>query len=100
MNILVKASVLALGAAALAACDDSREAEADTPVSEAEVSTELPESVVSDDQLQATANAAADVAASPPAAVVPVPVPADGGATGNQAGAMETQSNQATGTAR
>lgn len=64
---------------ALAACDNTREAESETPVSEAEVSTELPETVVSDEQLEATANAAADMAATPPAVVVPVP--ADGGNT-------------------
>ena len=66
---------LLIAAAVLSGCGGDREAEADTPVSEAEVSTELPESVVSDNQLQASANAAAQVAATPPPEVVFVPVP-------------------------
>lgn len=58
------AGVAALFAASagLAACDDTREAEAETPVAEAEVETELPEAVVSEEELeQAAEGAAADV---------------------------------------
>lgn len=65
---------------ALSGCDGERKAEADTPVSEAEVRTELPESVVSDDQLQTSAEVAADIAASPPPEVEIVPVPVGNGA--------------------
>ena len=89
-NTLRKAAAAALlsGAFALSACgDEDRTAEAETPVSEAEVSTELPEGVVSDQQLEATANAAADLAATPPAEIVPVPV---GGGTGAEAPAAAT----------
>ncbi len=68
---------------ALSACGDSeRSAEAETPISEAEISTELPESVLSDNQLEATANAAAELAATPPGQVVGVPVAPDGSAGG------------------
>lgn len=67
------AVALAAGALTLTACEEDRSAEAETAVSEAEVSTELPEEVVSDAQLEATANAAADVAAAPPPIVVPAP---------------------------
>ena len=81
--------------AALSACGDGeRSAEADTAVSEAEVSTELPESVVSDEQLEATANAAAEIAATPPAQVVPVPVPSGGAsAANNQTGTGNAATN-------
>ena len=51
-------AALLLSTGALAACGD-REAESETPVAEAEVSTDLPESAVSDAQLQGAANAAA-----------------------------------------
>ncbi len=61
-------AALALSMGALAACGD-REAESETPVAEAEVKTELPEQVVSDQQLQNTADAAAATASTPPAAV-------------------------------
>lgn len=68
-------AALTAAAAALAACG-GREAESETPVAEAEVETELPESVVSDEQLEATADVAADMASQPPPpAVVAVPVP-------------------------
>ena len=87
-------AALVAGAVTVSACGEGdRTAEAETPVSEAEVSTELPEGVVSDQELQATANAAAEIVATPPAQVVPVPV---GGAqaTGNTTAA--TQTNGAT----
>lgn len=93
-----RTSVAMVGASALlalSACEGDREAEAETPVSEAEVSTELPETVISDEQLDATANAAADLAATPPAQIVPVP--AGPGAAG-QAGAGATAPNQMTNT--
>lgn len=77
-------AAMLFGAASLAACGD-REAEGETAVSEAEVSTELPETIVSDEQLQATANAAAEIAATPPTEVVVVP------AGPNQAGAAAGQ---------
>lgn len=64
-----------LCALGVAACDGERTAEAETPISEAEVSTELPETVVSDQRLQAAAGASAAMAASPPAQVVVVPGP-------------------------
>jgi hypothetical protein len=52
---------------ALTACGGGdREAEAETSVSEAEVTSQLPEEVVSEEQLDAVATAAADAAASPP----------------------------------
>lgn len=85
----------------LAACGEGdRTAEADTPVSEAEVSTELPETVVTDEQLEATANAAAEMAASPPPQVVPVPIPGGEGAAGagNQVGAGGAADANMTGT--
>ena len=81
-------AALALSMGALAACGD-REAESETPVAEAEVSTDLPEQVVSDQQLQGTADAAAATASSPPPTVVAVPVPAQG-ATGGTMGATGT----------
>ena len=65
----------------IAGCDRERTAEAETPFSEAEVSTELPAATISDQQLQGAANAAAAVAAIPPSsvvvttAVVPAPAP-------------------------
>lgn len=95
-----RTSLAAAGASALlalSACGGGdREAEAETPVSEAEVSTELPETVISDEQLEATANAAADLAASPPAQVLPVPVPGGQGAAGaGQAGAGQAGAGRA-----
>ena len=88
MKHLANSARLALTAASagalmlVAGCDNERTAEADTPVSEAEVSTELPETVVSDEQLQASADAAAQVAATPPSGVTVVPVPSGGAAAG------------------
>ena len=65
----------------LAGCgEDGRTAEAETPVSEAEVATELPENVLSDQQLQETADVAAEMAASPSADTVPEPDAAESGA--------------------
>lgn len=83
---------------ALSGCDNERSAEADTPVSEAEVTTELPESAVSDEQLQMSANVAADMAASPPPEIVAVPVPGGGTAAGENAaaGAGAAQANTTT----
>ena len=90
-----RALFIGLGAAALAACSGDRQAEGETPVAEAEVSTELPESVVSDNQLEATANAAAQAASTPPAQVVVVPVPAgQGGQAGNTQMPAEQQKAQ------
>ncbi|WP_334161946.1 hypothetical protein [Phenylobacterium sp.] len=60
------ATALVAGAGALAACGDKeRSAEAETPVAEAEVSTTLPESQVSDQQLQNAAEGAAAAAETP-----------------------------------
>lgn len=73
---------------ALSGCEGERQAEANTAVSEAEVSTELPESVVSDDQLQTSAEVAANLAASPPPEVAVVPVP-----VGNEPAAAADQAN-------
>ncbi len=65
----------------LAGCgEDGRTAEAETPVSEAEVATELPENIFSDQQLQQTADVAAEMAASPSADAVREPVVAENGA--------------------
>ena len=88
LNNCARAALPLIGAVALTACSGDREAEAETPVAEAEVSTELPESVVSDNRLEAAANAAAEVASSPRPEVVFVPVPAGGGAQGNQQSAQ------------
>ena len=63
-QITTTAAVLA-SVAALAACGGKREAESATPVAEAEVSTSQPESAISDQALQNTADQAA-VAASQP----------------------------------
>lgn len=84
----IRRPLLVIGSASLIAltgCEGDRTAEADTPVSEAEVSTDLPETAVSDTQLEATANAAAEVAATPIPDAVAVPVPVDGTAAGNGA---------------
>lgn len=88
-----RALFVGLGAAALAACGGDREAEGETPVAEAEVSTELPESVISENQLEATANAAAQAASTPPAQVVVVPVPAGQGGA-QQAGNAQMPAEQ------
>ena len=90
MSTRMRWPLAAVGSASLivlAACDSERSAEADTPVSEAEVTTELPESAVSDEQLQATANVAADMAATPPPDIVAVPVQGGGTAAGGSAAA-------------
>ncbi|MBW3560307.1 MAG: hypothetical protein KY449_11180 [Proteobacteria bacterium] len=63
-KFLALAAVLALSAGGLAACSGEREAEAETGVYEAEVKTEAPESMVSDQQLQNSADAAAAAAAT------------------------------------
>jgi hypothetical protein len=76
-------AALALSMGALAACGE-REAESETPVAEAEVKTEMPEEVVSDQQLQNTADAAAAGASTQPATV-----PATG-ATGTMAAPTTT----------
>ena len=76
------------GAAALGACNREREAEATTGTAEAEVSTTLPESQVSDTQLQAAAEGAAAIAETPQGsntAVVVTPPPETGPATGTGA---------------
>lgn len=65
-------AALFAASAALAACDDSREAEAETPVAEAEVETELPETVLSDAELQDTAEAAAESASEGASETQPV----------------------------
>lgn len=94
---------LAVGVAgiALAGCDDRRTAEANTAVSEAEVSTDLPPEAVSNVQLEAAAEAAADVAATPPPAVIAVPVPSgqQGAATGTTAAGAARAGAPGTGTA-
>ena len=59
------AAALLAGAALMSACSKEREAEADTGKAEAEVSTTLPESQVSDAQLKAAAEGAAAVAETP-----------------------------------
>jgi len=60
------AAALLAGAAVLGACGNKeREAEADTGKAEAEVSTNLPESQVSDEQLRAAAEGAAAIAETP-----------------------------------
>lgn len=65
-KILLTSATVAAAALALSACgDNERTAEADTSVAEAEVTTEMPESAVSDAQLEATANRAAAEASQP-----------------------------------
>ena len=90
---------------ALIGCNDTRRtARASTSVAEAEVSTELPPSQVSDEFLQATATVAAEAASVPhpvAAAVVvppeppPPPPPQDNAATNQPAPASDTASNAA-----
>ena len=95
-------AALALSMGALAACGD-REAESETPVAEAEVKTELPEEVVSDQQLQNTADAAAANASTAPAAVpagtmgAPTTQPPATGAATTQPGMTTGGSNPAPG---
>lgn len=90
---------------ALIGCDDARRtARASTSVAEAEVSTELPPSQVSDAFLQATATVAAEAASVPhpvaAAVVVPPeppplapPPPQDNAATNQPAPAADDGSN-------
>ena len=88
---------------ALVGCDDARRtAHASTTVAEAEVSTELPPSQVSDEFLQATATVAAEAASVPhpvAAAVVVPPEPAppvqDNAATNQPAPAADNGSTAA-----
>lgn len=79
ISTAIRAPLIVVGSASLIALggcgEGERAAEADTPVSEAEVRTELPEGAVSDEQLQTAADAAANMAASPTPEVIPVPVP-------------------------
>ena len=81
-----------LSAGALAACGD-REAESETPVAEAEVKTDLPESAVSDAQLQGAADAAAAQASTVAGATTAV-----AGDKGNGA-AVPGEDNDASGSA-
>ncbi|WP_374470889.1 hypothetical protein [Phenylobacterium sp.] len=87
LSVGLTAAALIAGAAALTACGgNERSAEAETPAAEAEVTTKLPESQVSDAQLQAAAEGAAAVAETPQAgsSVVVSPEPT-GPATGSGA---------------
>lgn len=61
----VASAAALLFAAALAGCNEQREAEVDTGTAEAEVTTTLPESQVSDAQLEAAAEGAAALAETP-----------------------------------
>ena len=90
-------TLLAASGLALSACDRERSAEAETSVSEAEVSTELPESVVSDQRLEAAANASAAVAASPPARVVVIPAAPGTPPPAGQAAATQGATSSAAG---
>lgn len=86
-HIITVALTGPFAAASLVACGGDREASAETGVAEAEVSTELPETVISDERLQATAEGAAAVASTPPAQVVMVPgAPAAGTTAGTTTG--------------
>ena len=87
-------AAMALSMGALAACGD-REAESETPVAEAEVQTDLPEEVVSDQQLQNTADAAAANASMPPASVAAPGAPTT--QPGMAPGAPTTQPGMTTG---
>jgi hypothetical protein len=89
------AAALLIAGASLAACGDKeRSAEAETPAAEAEVTTKLPESQVSDQQLQAAAEGAAAVAETPQAAasvvVSPTPTGPATGSGGQPSGAAAT----------
>lgn len=76
------AAPLALGALLAACGDQEREASAEMAGAEAEVSTELPEEQVSDQQLQNAAEGAAAAVATPQAGASVVVAPEDGaGAT-------------------
>lgn len=59
------AAALLAGAALIGACSNEREAEAKVGAAEAEVSTNLPESQVTDQQLQNAAEGAAALAQTP-----------------------------------
>lgn len=80
---------VALGALTLAACENGdRSAEAQTPTAEAEVETELPEEIISDEELQDLANRAAAGAGS---ATVPTdPAPGSTGGVQTTPGAAGT----------
>ncbi|WP_296820169.1 hypothetical protein [Brevundimonas sp.] len=67
--------IVALGALSMAACSNERSAEVEGEVAEAEVTTELPEEIVSDDELE---DLAARAAAGAGSATVPTD-PAAGG---------------------
>ena len=58
------APALAVGALSLAACGGERTAEVETATAEAEVSTELPEEMISDEELEDLASQAAAGAGS------------------------------------
>ena len=78
------AAALIAGAGSLAACGDKeRSAEAETPIAEAEVTTTLPESQVSDQQLQNAAEGAVAAAETPQGSSTAVVVspPADAATT-------------------
>lgn len=82
LSFAATAAVLAAGLA-LSACSNERSAEVDTGKAEAEVSTNLPESQVTDEQLKAAAEGAAAVAETPQGsntAVVVTPPPEGSGA--------------------
>lgn len=61
-KLLAAAAVLALSAGGLAACNGERKAESETGAAEAEVKTDQPEAVVSDQSLQNAADNAASAA--------------------------------------
>ena len=80
-------AALLAGAAVLAACGGQREAEAEVEGAKAEVTTDQPESQVSDQQLENVAEGAAAAAATPQASasVVVTPAPEGTAATGGAA---------------
>jgi len=82
LHALGVGAALLAGASLLAACGDKREAEAETPTAEAEVTTTLPESQVSDQQLQNAAEGAAAMAETPQAGASVVVSPPPSGAAG------------------
>lgn len=71
----IAAGALLTGAFALAGCGNERTAEVETGAAEAEVSTTLPESQVSDQQLENAAVGAAAMAETPQAAASVVITP-------------------------
>lgn len=74
---IVFVTAAAFAALSLAACGDGkREAESQTPVATAEVETQLPESTVTDQQLQQTADQAAAQASTPAPGTTANPPPA------------------------